>query len=116
MKSTFFLKAVGAKIRVARKTKGLSQEKLAEIAGLHPTYISDIELGKVNGNIFSYYSISTALDVPFSDLVDMPSGKIDKDLESQLSEISSLLRRLDRSKQRITLSAVKGLILGVEKV
>ena len=36
----------GKNLRKYRLEKKLSQEKLAEIAGLHRTYISDIERGK----------------------------------------------------------------------
>lgn len=116
MKTSSFLKAVGGKIRAARKSIGLSQEKLAELSGLHPTYISDIELGKVNGNIYSYFSIADALDLPFSDLVDIPVGKIDKDFESKVTEILSLLRNLEKSKRDLTLAAVIGLLSGVDQV
>ena len=37
------LRIFGTNIRKYRKLKCLSQEKLAELAGLHRTYISDIE-------------------------------------------------------------------------
>ena len=66
MKPQAFLKAVGHKIRVLRTSKKLSQEKLSEMANLHPTFISNLENGKVNTSILSFYAISEALDVPLS--------------------------------------------------
>ncbi|MFV1951069.1 MAG: helix-turn-helix domain-containing protein [Nitrospinota bacterium] len=42
---------LGEKIRAIRKAKKISQETLAELSGLHPTYISDIERGKVNASV-----------------------------------------------------------------
>ena len=43
-----FSLALGNSIYNLRKSKGYSQEKLAELTGLHRTYISDIERGAKN--------------------------------------------------------------------
>lgn len=94
--------------------KRISQEKLAELAGLHPTYISDIENGKVNASISSYYSIANALNMPLSELVTLPASKADMKAEVELTELLSLFRSLGRKKQAIFLSAAKGLISGLE--
>lgn len=88
---------------------------IAEISGLHPTYISDIERGKVNASISSFYMVAKALNIPFSDLVNIPSGKMDKNIEVELAEILSRFRGLDKKKQTIFLSGAKGLISGIEK-
>ena len=37
------VKVFGANLRRYRQQKGLSQERLAEMCGLHRTYISDLE-------------------------------------------------------------------------
>lgn len=47
-----------------RKDKGLSQEKLAEISGLHRTYISGLELGNRNASLATIEKISFALKIP----------------------------------------------------
>ena len=65
MNSNELLKILGGKIRTIRRSKDISQEKLAELAGLHPTYISNIEQGKVNAPIYSYHMIAEALDIQF---------------------------------------------------
>jgi len=115
MDTKAFLKIVGDRIRAVRKTKKISQEKLAEISGLHPTYISDIERGKVNASISSFYMVAKALNIPFSDLVNIPSGKVDKNIEVELAECLSRFRGLDKKKQTIFLSGAKGFISGIEK-
>lgn len=115
MNSNELLKIIGEKIRAIRKAKKLSQEKLAELSGLHPTYISNIEQGKVNASIYSYYMVSKALDTQFHDLVNISTDKIDKKIENELAVILSQLRSLGKKKQAIFLSAAKGLIAGIER-
>ena len=45
------LAALGQNVRTRRETRELTQEKLAEKAGLDPTYISGIERGLRNPGI-----------------------------------------------------------------
>ena len=42
---------IGAKLKDARKSMGLTQEEVAETLGLAPRYISDIERDKTKGSI-----------------------------------------------------------------
>lgn len=44
-------KIIGQRIRNYRTQKGLSQEKLAELAGCHPTYIGQLERGEKNATL-----------------------------------------------------------------
>ena len=62
------LKAFGARIRGLRQTRGLSQEKLAEIADLHRTYISSLELGERNVSLKNIQALADALGVSLEDL------------------------------------------------
>lgn len=57
------LKKFGEKVRELRNKKGLSQEELAELAGLHRTYISSLELGKRNVSLINIYALAKALGV-----------------------------------------------------
>lgn len=50
-------------VKKYRIERGLSQEKLAELAGLHRTYISAIERERRNISIENIESIAAALDV-----------------------------------------------------
>lgn len=57
------LKKFGEKVRELRLKKGLSQEELAELSGLHRTYISSLELGKRNVSLINIYALAKALDI-----------------------------------------------------
>ncbi len=63
-------KVLGQRIRNYRTSKGLSQEKLAELAGCHPTYIGQIERGEKNATVESIEKISSALDISLSKLFE----------------------------------------------
>jgi len=58
----------GKNLKKYRLQKKLSQEKLAEIAGLHRTYISDVERGKRSISLDNIEKISNALDVEVYEL------------------------------------------------
>ena len=66
---------IGLRIRNYRLQLGLSQEKLAELAGFHPTYIGQLERGEKNATIESVAKIAAALHVPLSRLFE----KLDRD-------------------------------------
>ena len=61
---------LGQRIRNYRTSQGLSQEKLAELSGCHPTYIGQIERAEKNATIESIEKISSALNVPLSKLFE----------------------------------------------
>ena len=58
----------GRLIRKYRLKLKLSQEILAEKADIHRTYVSDIELGKVDISISVAYKIAKALNLSFNRL------------------------------------------------
>jgi transcriptional regulator with XRE-family HTH domain len=53
----------GRAITYYRRKIGLSQEKLAEIADLHRTYVSDIERGNRNVSLTNILKLCTALQI-----------------------------------------------------
>ncbi len=63
------LVALGLNIRHAREARELTQEKLAEKAGLDPTYISGIERGLRNPGIRNVVRLARALGLTTSELL-----------------------------------------------
>lgn len=58
----------GKAVRKQRKNKQISQEKLAELAGIHRTYISSLERGKRNISLINIKKIAIALNISLEDL------------------------------------------------
>jgi transcriptional regulator with XRE-family HTH domain len=56
-------KIIGDALRDSRKAAGLSQERLAEKADLHPNYIGEVERGEKNISVDALIRIATALKV-----------------------------------------------------
>ncbi|MDD4294899.1 MAG: helix-turn-helix transcriptional regulator [Candidatus Omnitrophica bacterium] len=68
----------GMVVRRERHKLNLSQEDFADIVNIHRTYVSSIELGKVDIGIGVAFKIANALNLPLS--------KIVKETESHLSD------------------------------
>ena len=81
-------------LKALRTARGLSQAKLAEIADLSPSIVSDIEVGRRNPTLTTIEKISLALDVPVQQLfydsqADYPLSGIDSK-----EELRNLLHKL----------------------
>jgi transcriptional regulator with XRE-family HTH domain len=63
------LRKLGAQVRQARQSKGLSQEQLAVDAVLDRSYLSGIELGKHNMTLMNLVKLAEALDLKPSELL-----------------------------------------------
>jgi DNA-binding XRE family transcriptional regulator len=67
--ATSVAKAFGRVVRKHREARQLSQEKLAELAGIHRTYVSSIERGKVRLGLDIAQKVAVGLGVPLHKLV-----------------------------------------------
>ncbi|MDB5056398.1 MAG: transcriptional regulator [Bacilli bacterium] len=99
---------VGAKVREIRHTKGLSQEKLAELADTHYSYIGGLERGDRNITIGTLEKVAIALEIDFFELFDLGivvlkgNSKIMNDIielllnknEHELSKIFNILNEM----------------------
>lgn len=63
------LQAFGRKVRDKRGEKGLSQEALADAAGLDRSYLGSVERGERNIALKNIVKIAQALDMTASDLL-----------------------------------------------
>ena len=60
---------IGKIIARLRNEKELSQETLADLAGIHRTYVSQIERGLKYPTIYVLVQIAKALDVKLSEII-----------------------------------------------
>jgi transcriptional regulator with XRE-family HTH domain len=63
------LKALGEAVRAARKARGLSQEALADAAGIDRSHMGKIERGERNVTLLNVLRIAAALHGRASDLL-----------------------------------------------
>jgi len=59
----------GANVRKVRLAKGISQEQLADLAGLHRTYVSSVERGERNVTLQTIEKLAKALDISMAKLM-----------------------------------------------
>lgn len=68
-KQKLYLSQLGNTIKSYRNKYKISQEKLADSAGLHRTYIGMIERGEKNPSFLALISISNALNITINELL-----------------------------------------------
>ena len=92
----------GKRIRNLRIAKSISQEKLAELSGLHATYIGQIERGEKSPTIESIYKISVGLNISISKLLDNMNDISDSDKEDWATKIyNEIISLPDPKKEKI---------------
>lgn len=78
---------IGARIRIARQKKGLSQQQLAEKANLSTQSVSNLENGKAKMSIGSFLRIINVLQVSADELLGLEFPERDK----RVAELEELL-------------------------
>jgi transcriptional regulator with XRE-family HTH domain len=58
----------GFAVKLRREELGLTQEEMADRAGIHRTYLSDVERGTRNLSLVNIERLATALELPISAL------------------------------------------------
>ncbi len=102
-------KVIGQRIRNYRTGQNLSQEKLAELSGCHPTYIGQVERGEKNATLESIEKISSALDVSLSTLFEKLS------VEDKTDNIPLKCYELVASKSKLEQEQLYNLLLQMEQ-
>lgn len=103
-------RAFGQRVRQLRKAKGKdwTQEKLAEAADLHYTYIGSVERGEVNLSFDNIVKIARGLNVDISALfVSLEHADSTEERELLRSEINGLIADKDLKTLRLAVRVLK---------
>ena len=104
-------KHFGAAVRLRRDHLGISQEELAGRAGLHRTYISDVERGARNVSLESIQRLAAALEVPlsvlFMRLEELSSEQPSRPLVSSDELVDILIVEYSAADAELTIKALK---------
>jgi transcriptional regulator with XRE-family HTH domain len=96
-----FLKIVGNKVRLVRKSKGLTQEELAEKCGLQYTYIGGIERGERNVSLQTIEKLSEGLSVAPYELLKSTDINIDEIFNDKSALIEIYKNQLLKSEKEL---------------
>lgn len=69
--------AFGKALKACRTRAGISQEKLADLAGIHRTYMGDVERGERNISLVNLLRVADALEVRLSTLIRKMENHLD---------------------------------------
>lgn len=105
MDKTINYMALGDRIRIARKSKRLIQEKLGEICQISTAHVGHIERGTRIPSLETLYRISKELNVS----MDYLFFDTQNDMNTVFKGISAQLAGKDGEKVKIFLSTVKAL-------
>lgn len=61
-------RVLGQRVRERREGRGATQEELAHLAGLHRTYMTHVETGRVNPGLETLARLALALECDIADL------------------------------------------------
>ncbi|WP_379156105.1 helix-turn-helix domain-containing protein [Paenibacillus sp. sgz5001063] len=98
------MKRVGDRIRRLRKDKGLSQEQLAELSGLHTNYVGQVERGEKNLTIETLQKVVGGLGVSLEEFFRYLDPMDRKDA---LSRVVEMLLERSVEDQTMALSLLK---------
>ena len=84
---------VGDRLRFFREQKQISTNKLANLAGISQSYVSDIEMGNKNPTIEVLFQLCKALDISLRDFFDDDNKVLLNDpLSTRIYRLNSVQR------------------------
>lgn len=97
-------KLIGERVKRARKSKGLTQDILAEKLGVSIGYVSQIERGITKISLDLLGAISGILDCDVADFITESATHSNEYIES---ELMNEIRKLDQKKRKFVLESIK---------
>ena len=102
---------LGQIIKHRRERMKISQENLADLAGISTKLLSDIECGRANPTFETMDLVAAALGVELEELLQ-PEQVIDLLPQNDLSRYQQMFNRLPPLAQRVIIASLEGAIAG----
>lgn len=99
---------LGRRIKQIRKRQGLTQEMLAEQAGISAQYVSNIERGKENPTLDLLLRLADALKIPLGELCDFQADEVNR--KKIMGAIREMLERADPDRLRVALKVLTAVL------
>lgn len=99
---------IGQRIKKLRRSKGFSQERLAEIMGISPKYLSNIERGKENPTLDMFIKLANALNVEVAEVFNYSYEQSSKELRQV---VMGLLKDGDENQLRLITRIAKAIYM-----
>lgn len=108
---------VGERLKVFRKMAGLTQEKLAQKAGIDSKYVGDLETGRKAPSFEVLEELFRALDVEPSEFFAFSLKSSKSGREPEEAVLSDLVRRAGPADRRLMADLLKAVLRsrGTEK-
>ena len=97
-------KLIGERIKRARKTKGITQENIAEKLGVSIGYVSQVERGITKISLDLLGAISGILDCDIAGFITESATQSSEYMES---ELLNEIRKLDQGKKKFVLEMIR---------
>lgn len=108
-------KALGLRVRELRTKQEISQEELADRAGLHWTYVGGVERGEKNVTLETMFKLSQGLGIDVTDLFAFAKQKPQAGENKVFTaEIYNLVKNLEPKNREIVKRVIKTLVKELE--
>lgn len=95
---------LGARVRRERLKRGLTQEQLAELSNITPSYIGIIERGDKKLSVETLVKLAVTLNVSTDYLL---SDSLDNPADSRMTELQNIVKDIDPFDMNLTVDIVK---------
>ncbi len=103
---------IGQRIRKIRKSRNISQERLAEQVGISVTHMSHIETGNTKLSLQVLVDLANALEVGTDDLL---YPQVSKDRNISMEEIAQLLSGCTTVQLKVIEDVIKAMKIAFDK-
>jgi transcriptional regulator with XRE-family HTH domain len=105
---------IGDRLRQARLARGLSLRKLAQVLGVSPSLISQVETGRAKPSVNTLYALATELGISLDELlfVDAPPAATTPGIDATMTGDGMTLPRdpVQRAASRMTIRLGSGVV------